>query len=514
MKTDMKIFIMAMGAVALLLPSCVNLDVEIYDKLSSENLFTSESGLNTALNGLYHQLRGKGWEEYNCAWGSYLTQQVACTDEADCNWGWEVQMDYLWIPETYNTSLFYDQMLPAVTKATSFLGRLEASDVSDDLKKSFSAQARCLRAIWAYDLYDMYGTVPIVYEPAVALDPQSSKTYRPKRATNEWYVNYVLSELKDAENGLKEQSELNNDGWGRMTKGIARMYEMKVFLHEAGQEKHYRNNPEKASQWWKRVDSIATVIIDSKEYQLQDSFKSIWAIDNRKNKEIIFPIPNFVQGGLGNMFLAHALPADYQPSDGVTRTQWGGFLVPFEFYDTFAPDDKRLECLIASYWNGSRIVDQRTSYTGVKPGAIPMKYPENPNTNGQYDDSDYIIDRYAEVILAKAEALNELNGPTEEAKAYLHMIRRRVFENYDESGHKAEIDRINSKDDFRDHILQERGWEFYWEGMRRPDLIRHGKLISNAIERGKHNAQKKHILYPIPQSALYENPNLEQNPDY
>lgn len=514
MTVDMKRAIYVLGALMLVMHSCVNLDVDIYDKLSSENLFTSESGLNTALNGLYHQLRGKGWEEYNCAWGSYLTQQVACTDEADCNWGWEAQMDYLWIPETYNTSLFYNQMLPAVTKATSFIGRLEKSGVSDALKESFSAQARCLRAIWAYDLYDMYGPVPIVYEPEVALDPESSGTYKPHRAKNEWYVNYVWSELKLAEAGLKEQSQLGNDDWGRMTKGIARMYEMKLFLHEAGQETHYRNNPEAALKWWERVDSIATVIIDSGEYCLQDSFKSIWAIDNRMNREIIFPIPNFVQGGLGNMFLAHALPADYQSSDGVTRTQWGGFLVPFDFYDTFASDDKRLECLISSYWNGSRVVDLRTSYTGVKPGAIPMKYPENPNTNGQYDDSDYIIDRFAEVVLAKAEALNELKGPVAEAKEYLHMIRRRAFDNYDESPHMDEVESISSKDEFRDWILKERGWEFFWEGMRRPDLIRHGKLISNARARGKYNASDKHLLYPIPQSALYENPNLEQNPDY
>ena len=64
---------------------------------------------------------------------------------------------------------------------------------------------------------------------------------------------------------------------------------------------------------------------------------------------------------------------------------------------------------------------------------------------------------------------------------------------------------------FRDIILAERGWEFCWEGMRRPDLIRHGKLISNARERGKVMAEEKHILYAIPQSAIYENPNIKNN---
>ena len=47
--------------------------------------------------------------------------------------------------------------------------------------------------------------------------------------------------------------------------------------------------------------------------------------------------------------------------------------------------------------------------------------------------------------------------------------------------------------------------------MRRPDLIRHGELISNAHARGKLMAEPKHILYAIPQSVIYENPNLKNN---
>ena len=118
------------------------------------------------------------------------------------------------------------------------------------------------------------------------------------------------------------------------------------------------------------------------------------------------------------------------------------------------------------------------------------------------------------MILARAEAINELEGPTEEAKKLVHQIRRRAFDNYDSSEHYTEIENINDQSAFREHILKERGWEFYWEGMRRPDLIRHGKLIENAVARGKSFAEEKHILYSIPQSAIYENPNLKQNEGY
>ena len=140
-----------------------------------------------------------------------------------------------------------------------------------------------------------------------------------------------------------------------------------------------------------------------------------------------------------------------------------------------------------------------------------MKDQENPSTTGQWDASEYVINRYAEVILARAEALNEIYGPTQEAKDLVHEIRERAFDNYKGSKYEKEINDITDKNAFRAHLLKERGWEFCWEGMRRPDLIRHGELISNAIARGKLMAEPKHILYAIPQSVIYENPNLKNN---
>ena len=141
-----------------------------------------------------------------------------------------------------------------------------------------------------------------------------------------------------------------------------------------------------------------------------------------------------------------------------------------------------------------------------------MKYQENANTTGQWDASEYVINRYAEVILARAEALNELgSSPSREAKDLVHDIRRRAFTNYEGSKYEKEINDINDKNEFREHLLKERAWEFCWEGMRRPDLIRHGKLISNAQDRGKVMAKDIHILYAIPSSACYENPNLKNN---
>ena len=114
--------------------------------------------------------------------------------------------------------------------------------------------------------------------------------------------------------------------------------------------------------------------------------------------------------------------------------------------------------------------------------------------------------RYADVLLAKAEAMNELNGPSEEAIEWVNQIRRRA--------NATEIKLVDfNKDTFRDFILDERGRELYCEGHRRDDLIRHGKYIEYARKDGM-DAKDYHILFPIPQKALNENSNLKQNPGY
>lgn len=490
--------------------SC-GLDVDVYDQLTPDNALNTEEDVKAAVTGIYHELRGGGWSAYNCAWGSLLTMQVGCTDECDCNWNWDVQMDFLWKAETADMGIFYNEMVPAVTKATSLIARLNQVKISAPKKRQYLAELRCLRAIWAYDLYDLYGTVPIITEPDIALDPEKANRYQPERPSVDWYVSFVQRELKECQEHLKKASELSGNEYGHMTRGIAQMYLLKLFMHEAGQETHYRSrNPDRAKVWWERVDSITSIMQGERQYGLQEEYMSIWSPTNQRNQEIIFPIPNFPVGGLGNVFLAHALPADYVSKDGIPLTRWGGFLVPWAFYDSYDPADKRRNALLSGYWNGKKDVDLRTEFVG-KPGAVPMKYQENISTTGQWDGSEYVINRYAEVILARAEAINELYGPVDEAKELVHQIRQRAFDNYEGSVHEQLVDAISDKDRFRDHLLDERGWEFCWEGMRRPDLIRHGKLIENAHSRGKDMAEQKHILYAIPQSAIYENPNLVNN---
>lgn len=467
------------------------LEPQVFNAIAPENFLRNESDVNTAVTGVYHELRGGGWERYTSSWGGWLTQGMGSTDEYTTNWYTLEQEDYLWRPETGFCGIFYNQMLPAVTKATRIIEQIKMAPVDAAIINKAVAELRCIRAMLAFDLYDQYGPVPIIKDPEYALDIQKALSYQPARPSREEYVNFVETELKEVAEALPLSYDAAN--FGRMSKGAALTILLKLYLHEKN---------------WENVVSTAGQIQELNYYALQTNFADIWSPGNKGNKEVILAIPSLATEGFGNNWLAHVLPPEYISRNGVPLTRWNGFRLPWPVWDSFHADDKRREPFVRWYWNGSELVDGRTSNPNFSKGALPMKYPENPNTNGTDDASDYVIYRYADVLLCKAEALNEVNnGPTQEAIDLVNTLRQRGNVPLIQL---ADFD-LNS---FREHILKERQWELCYEGSRRQDLVRHGKLISNAQARGKTQAADMHILYPIPQSAINENPNIQQNPGY
>ena len=87
------------------------------------------------------------------------------------------------------------------------------------------------------------------------------------------------------------------------------------------------------------------------------------------------------------------------------------------FTSTFAPTDKRLQLICTSYVNNAgQTIDLSTG-----DNARSFKYWDN-NTVGNNSGTDVPILRYADILLTRAEALNELNGPTEEAFGLINHL--------------------------------------------------------------------------------------------
>ena len=133
----------------------------------------------------------------------------------------------------------------------------------------------------------------------------------------------------------------------------------------------------------------------------------------------------------------------------------------------------------------------------------------------------------------KAEAENELNGPTTAAYEAINQVRRRAYwspyenvQNTPSDGSALDLAGL-TKEEFRERLREERRLEFVLEGQRWFDLIRWHILIkyvkANAPTDAEtlgtkttkiQNVSKKNYLLPLPQDQLILNPNLEQNWGY
>ena len=125
------------------------------------------------------------------------------------------------------------------------------------------------------------------------------------------------------------------------------------------------------------------------------------------------------------------------------------------------------------------------------------------NTN----PANIVVYRFADVLLMKAEALNEL-GETVRAQVPLNIVRAR-----------AGLPAVNTtnKEEMKEIIIHERRMELAFEGHRWFDLIRidNGDYAVKFFKSiGKMNVTKERLLYPIPQDEIDDNPAITQNPGY
>lgn len=135
------------------------------------------------------------------------------------------------------------------------------------------------------------------------------------------------------------------------------------------------------------------------------------------------------------------------------------------------------------------------------------KYADEEGSASYYDGITVPVLRYADVLLSKAEALNEMNGPTQEAIDLINQVKNRSKATpLTASG--------QTKESLRDALVQERGWEFYYEGKRREDLVRMEKydVVVNryltAIGKDPTIVMPKHKYFTYPLDQVNVNPKL------
>lgn len=130
---------------------------------------------------------------------------------------------------------------------------------------------------------------------------------------------------------------------------------------------------------------------------------------------------------------------------------------------------------------------------------------QNCNT---FSSVDIVLMRLGEIYLNRAEAKLR-SGDTAGALQDVNTLRSARNARADQT--PPALSSINI-----DLLFRERGFELYWEGLRRTDQIRFGKYEDSWTEKTSNDTNKR--LFPIPQSAIDGASNagdfLTQNPGY
>ena len=482
--------------------SCT-LEREDYTEISSDNFPKTENDLKLAVNALMYEFGTGYWSGeaiYSADYGGYQVMSDMTTDCLWSCWGWQSDVLYYqqWVDNHTSsiTSYFYNAFThyQFLSKARNTIRRIEASDAPQEAKTLYAAEAHALRGWMALYLYDMFGTVPVATDDQ--LDDPTTYNYI-GRVTDEEFDDMMEYDLRAAIDDLPETAAR-----GRMTKGAARMILLKYYM--------IRGKFSEAETLARELYAMENTV-----YSLQSDYEYIFSKSGLGNNEIILQVGcNASSSWTANYMTAEVLPADMPWTDKAAG--WGGYVMPWAFYETFEKGDKRLSCVYANYTTSAGKYMDKTNSSQLSYGALPLKYGRDDEMSGSQSGIDLVIYRFSDVLLTLSECIVRNKGVNAEALDLLNRVRNRAG--------LASLDMMD-KDTFLEALLTERGHEFYLEGLRRQDLIRFGKYAEYANQRitkvdpsganGYYQVTDVHNLFPIPQDYIDESMSaIKQNPGY
>lgn len=479
--------LLAATIIVLSMASCKKyLQQTVYTEYDPSIFTSTESGVNLILTGAYSEIAIRSYRarDYIYAMNEFPTDEMN-----DANGGFYAIaaqfMQFQWDATNSTTSGMYSTMYKGIRDANVLLDNIKSvTSLSPSKLAEYTAEARFIRAEAYVMLYYNFGPTPLI-TTARSID------LSPSRATDDEMRQFIITELTAAAADLPVTVTVD----GKATKGAALAVLCKFYLNMKD---------------WQNASNTAGQIIALNYYSLFPDITKLFAVQNNHNKEYIYYYPcTTAPAGYGNIIMAHTFPPKYP-----IQSNWVNYGTDFHIMsslvNSFDHNDKRLTMIDTSFINTNGALVQLNTNAQGQPANLSASFKFVPDPNGIGEDmGNYIpMIRYADILLSKAEALNNLQGPNEESFALIDSVRSRAgLSNLDPTLY-------TSTSALNDEILQERGWEFYGEGLRRQDLIRMGKFISSALSRGITNAQPYHVLYPIPQSELQSNPKLTQNPGY
>jgi tetratricopeptide (TPR) repeat protein len=381
-----------------------------------------------------------------------------------------------------------------VTRANYLLEN--KNNIDFEGKDKIIAEATFLRAYYYFELVKYFGDVPLVVDKRLGADEVTKIDRTPR---SEVFAQ-IEQDLIFAAAGL----DWNDPVKGRVTKGACLSLLGKAYL--------YQNKFDQAV-------STLDQVIDQNQYELISEYNDLFKVNNEGHSESVFDVQysGAEGGGYGCLICleGNAAPGfqGIRQYSGPIYGDGNSYNLPTQdLYDAFDATDIRRDATVLDI--DAFIADQPNSSDityaiggGGHTGFYNNKYIKRQGEIGLPDNDltspvNYVVIRYADVLLMAAEAHNRASTPDDsKAQDYLNQVRNRV-----------NMSPINATGNtLTEAIWLERRLELSGEGHRFFDLVRTGKAADeiNGFVSGKHE------LFPIPQVEIdLAGGNWSQNNNY
>lgn len=490
----MKVKIFLAG-LSLALVSCESMDLVPKSQGNTASWYTNETELALAANEFY--ILGYWQEPLNSSeqWCDNTTYRLQNRNPGSKG----TILDGTMNGQQYEVYALWEQSYKLIARANTMLENIHKAEgnVAQSVIDRYTGEACFARACKYADLIFFYGDVPYL-ERTETITEAEQKGRRPK----EELIPLVYADFDKAIEGLPVS--YGKSAPVHFTKGAAMAMKARFALYMGDYE---------------MAEKFAKACMDLGVYSLEPDYAKLFKQSTKVNPEKVFVLPRSIEndvvldswivknalprnaGGYGSYNPSWDLLASYLCTDGLPIDESPLFdpRNPFKNRDPrcsmtivafntehcgFEYDPSPAATTIMNYTTGktqsnqdTRKVNQYASYTGLlwKKG-IDASWLEN----GLKVEQDYIIMRYADVLLMYAEAMIEQNKIDDSVLKAINMVRARAYgvDVSETSAYPAV--KMGSQEELRKAVRIERRMEFAMENSRLQDLMR-WKLASKAL---------------------------------
>ena len=394
-----------------------------------------------------------------------------------------------------NFSRDWNRYLEDIAKANVLINGaeqlLKKGAINDAEYRLYKAQGELFRAQMMFRLARIWGSFPVITSIAKTITSNNIEEVWPAYSTQEECYKQIISDLEYA---AQNAPDFDSADRTRLTKPVALAFLAKVYA-------------EKPVQDYDKVIQYAEQVRNTPGIALEPSFSTLWGW----NPVTHDCVKRNTSEGIQEIHWS-------QGASNWESWMYGRCLENYNQSFTWAKWVTPSRDLIKDFHNegdtarfNQTVVYYSCTWSNYYPAAnYPFMYKLRSGYNNEY------VVRLADIILLEAEAY-AFKGNLSKSAELVNIIR-----------HRAKLpdltaDKTATKDAMIEAVLHERRLELAMEGERWFDLCRYGKVEQymntiNSRDEGrlqqKKAFDKNSYLFPIPQTALDQNPNLIQNPGY